>query len=90
MKQPPPFCRILETATKKVKEEAFYMKRAIDANDLKAALEHATNLLREVNLLIIYICNFHVLSHLLLIYICKLHWIIRCSYVRYITSDLHV
>jgi hypothetical protein len=25
-------------------------------------------------LLIIYICNFHVLSHLLLIYICKLHW----------------
>jgi hypothetical protein len=28
------------------------------------------------NLLLIYICNFHVLSHLLLIYICKLHWII--------------
>jgi hypothetical protein len=25
-------------------------------------------------LLIIYICNFHVLSHFLLIYICKLHW----------------
>ena len=25
--------------------------------------------------LLIYICNFHVLSHLLLIYICKLHWI---------------
>ena len=25
-------------------------------------------------LLLIYICNFHVLSHLLLIYICKLHW----------------
>ena len=24
--------------------------------------------------LLIYICNFHVLSHLLLIYICKLHW----------------
>ena len=24
--------------------------------------------------LMIYICNFHVLSHLLLIYICKLHW----------------
>ena len=22
----------------------------------------------------IYICNFHILSHLLLIYICKLHW----------------
>ena len=26
------------------------------------------------NFLLIYICNFHVLSHLLLIYICKLHW----------------
>ena len=26
-------------------------------------------------LLMIYICNFHVLSHLLLTYICKLHWI---------------
>ena len=24
--------------------------------------------------LLIYICNFHVLSNLLLIYICKLHW----------------
>ena len=28
----------------------------------------------EGNFLLIYICNFHVLSHLLLIYICKLHW----------------
>ena len=26
------------------------------------------------NFLLIYICNFHVLSDLLLIYICKLHW----------------
>ena len=25
-------------------------------------------------LLLIYICNFHVLSHFLLIFICKLHW----------------
>ena len=28
-------------------------------------------------LLLIYICNFHVLSHLLLIHICKLHWNLR-------------
>ena len=28
----------------------------------------------KVIFLLIYICNFHVLSHLLLIYICKLHW----------------
>ena len=26
------------------------------------------------NFLLIYICNFHILSHLLLNYICKLHW----------------
>ena len=26
------------------------------------------------NFILIYICNFHVLSHLLLIYICKFHW----------------
>ena len=30
--------------------------------------------LPEGKSLMIYICNFHVLSHLLLIYICKLHW----------------
>ena len=30
--------------------------------------------LEEGNFLLIYICNFHVLSHFLLIYICKLHW----------------
>ena len=28
----------------------------------------------EGNSQLIYICNFHVISHLLLIYICKLHW----------------
>ena len=28
----------------------------------------------EGNLLMIYVCNFHILSLLLLIYICKLHW----------------
>ena len=31
-------------------------------------------------LLLIYICNFHVLNHLLLIYICKFHWNLKnCS-----------
>ena len=29
---------------------------------------------RTGELLLIYVCNFHVLSHLLLIYKCKLHW----------------
>jgi hypothetical protein len=28
----------------------------------------------KVHFLLIYICNFHVLSHIPLIYICKLHW----------------
>ena len=30
---------------------------------------------------LIYICNFHVLSHLLLIYICKLHWNLNTMFV---------
>ena len=34
----------------------------------------SSNCYDQGNLLLIYICNFHVLSHLLLIYICKLHW----------------
>ena len=38
-------------------------------------------------LLLIYICNFHVLSNLLLIYICKLHWnfntMFECHQVNY-------
>ena len=29
---------------------------------------------RSGKFLLIYVCNFHVLSDLLLIYICKLHW----------------
>ena len=33
----------------------------------------------EGKLLLIYICNFHVLSNLLLIYICKLHWDTLCD-----------
>ena len=33
------------------------------------------------NSLMIYICNFHVLSHLLLIYICKLHWNLNTMFV---------
>ena len=33
---------------------------------------------RQVKLLLIYIWNFHFLSHLLLIYICKLHWNLIC------------
>jgi hypothetical protein len=31
--------------------------------------------------LLIYICNFHVLSNLLLIYICKLHWNLNTMFV---------
>ena len=33
------------------------------------------------NLLLIYICNFHVLNHLLLIYILKLHWNLNAMFV---------
>ena len=37
------------------------------------------------NFLMIYICNFHVLSHLLLIYICKLHWNLNTMFVCQVT-----
>ena len=37
----------------------------------------------EGNFLLIYICNFHVLSNLLLIYIYKLHWNLSLPRTRY-------
>lgn len=40
--------RLLEDAIKKVKDQGFYMKRAIDQEDLKLALNHATEMLREL------------------------------------------
>jgi hypothetical protein len=36
--------------------------------------------------LLIYICNFHVLSHFLLIYICKLHWNLNTIFVCQVNS----
>ena len=38
------------------------------------------------NFLLIYICNFHVLSHLLMIYICKLHWNLNTMFVCQVIS----
>ena len=36
---------------------------------------HSELILRiQVHLLLIYVCNFHVVNNFLLIYICKLHW----------------
>ena len=40
--------RLVGEATKKVKEQAFYMKRAMDNDDLKLTLDHATEMLREL------------------------------------------
>ncbi|GMH98622.1 hypothetical protein TrST_g10539 [Triparma strigata] len=40
--------KYLTEATKKVKEHAFYMKRAIDANDLDTTLSLAADMLREL------------------------------------------
>eukprot|EP01038_Epipyxis_sp_PR26KG_P012178 gene12178-16310_t len=40
--------RYLEDAIKIVREQAFYMKRAMDNENLKLALEHATEMLREL------------------------------------------
>jgi hypothetical protein len=40
----------------------------------KLELKVSTSVENYGKFLLIYICNFHVLSHLLLIFICKLHW----------------
>ena len=42
---------------------------------MKTPLESQYDVRMSGKFLMIYMCNFHVLSHLLLIYICKLHWI---------------
>jgi vacuolar protein sorting-associated protein 35 len=39
---------LLEAATKKVKEQAFYMKRSMDQSDLKQALHFAKEMLKEL------------------------------------------
>jgi hypothetical protein len=48
------------------------------------ALRHRPYLIRSLapgKFLLIYVCNFRVLSHLLLIYICKLHWNLNTMFV---------
>jgi len=40
--------RFLEDALKEVQKQAFYMKRAMDGDSLKLALDHATEMLREL------------------------------------------
>ena len=51
-------------------------EKGISASDYaKSVKDHCDIYLKEFGkFLLIYICNFHVLSHLLFIYICKLHW----------------
>ena len=48
---------------------------------IKAWLVSPVDNLPFGNPLLIYICNFHVLSYLLLIYICKLHWNLNTMFV---------
>ena len=45
-----------------------------------------SEVLQAGKLLLIYICNFHVLSHLLLIYICELHWNLNTMFVCQVNS----
>lgn len=40
--------KLLDDSLKVVKEQAFYMKRHIDSNNLNVALDHATEMLREL------------------------------------------
>ena len=49
--------------------------------ELDDLLLELNELIKLGKLLLIYICNFHVLSDLLLIYICKLHWNLNTMFV---------
>ena len=53
--------KYLEEATKKVKEQAFYMKRSMDGSDLKAALNHASDMLRELRTALLTPRNYYEL-----------------------------
>ena len=52
----------LNEATKKVKEQGFYMKRAMDSNDLKGAFQHASDMLRELRTSLLTPRNYYELS----------------------------
>ena len=57
-------------------------KTSCDAdNEGDEMIDEAGNLILTGKSLLIYICNFHVLSHLLLIYIRKLHWNLNTMFV---------
>ena len=51
-----------------------------------------TRILTPGKFLLIFICNFHALSHLLMIYMCKLHWSLKRKYISFSTilCDLHI
>ena len=53
---------------------------SMSAIDIRALLKQK-KLKVAGNFLLIYVCNFHVLSDLLLIYICKLHWNLNTMFV---------
>jgi len=53
--------KLLEEATKKVKEQAFYMKRAMDTDDLKLTLSHASDMLRELRTSLLKPANYYEL-----------------------------
>ena len=50
------------------------LKLKIDTTDAEVDMGGSLIESQQVHFLLIYTCNFHVLSNLLLIYIYKLHW----------------
>ena len=63
-------------------EEAMTMHRILDDPPACTSSESSSaSTVDTGKLLLVYICNFHVLSRLLLIYICKLHWNLNTMFV---------
>eukprot|EP00639_Heterosigma_akashiwo_P000249 CAMPEP_0194584364 /NCGR_PEP_ID=MMETSP0292-20121207/16996_1 /TAXON_ID=39354 /ORGANISM="Heterosigma akashiwo, Strain CCMP2393" /LENGTH=126 /DNA_ID=CAMNT_0039439373 /DNA_START=53 /DNA_END=429 /DNA_ORIENTATION=+ len=53
--------RFLEEANRKVKEQAYYMRRATESGDLKLALTHASDMLRELRTSLLTPANYYEL-----------------------------
>ena len=53
--------KYLEEASQNVKQQAFYMKRAMDNNDLKQALKFSSEMLRELRTALLTPKNYYEL-----------------------------
>ena len=64
---------LLQTSTKEVARQAFFMKRAVDKNELKTVLKHAAGMLNELRTGLLLPKSYYDL-YILLYYLRLQHW----------------